>query len=310
MIYESLYKRVLLDPVINDGADYLQVVSGYSSPSMVVRHFDSIKGANSNIKIDLIYGMAKCDGISPSAHKVFSNLQTDRYKGFFRCNYMKMKTVHAKVYIWSKKGSPFMAYCGSANYTQNGFGINRQEQIEVMTDVNHSEASIFFKNMWGKSISCIDSSSYLEKILSAYKVTDRNNLLPQIEISLLRKNGDIHSRSGLNWGQREGRKKSQAYIPLPSKIRTERFFPENDYFTVYTEDDINLAFTAKLAQQGKKAIHSTNDNSIIGQYFRKKMGLDENAFITKEALLNYGRTDVTFVKVNNETFIMDFSTHN
>ncbi len=36
--------------------------------------------------------------------------------------------------------------------------------------------------------------------------------------------GEVHQRSGLNWGQREGRNPDQAYIPIPSTIAKAKFF--------------------------------------------------------------------------------------
>ena len=81
-------------------------------------------------------------------------------------------------------------------------------------------------------------------------------------------------------------------------MRTERF-------TVRADD--GFVFIATVAQDGDKAIHSPEGNHIIGQYFRKRLGVDSGAPVTREHLDQYGRTDVTFYKIDGETYYMDFA---
>lgn len=61
------------------------------------------------------------------------------------------------------------------------------------------------------------------------------------------------------------------------------------------------------AQDNGKAIHSTLNNSLLGEYFRFRLGLSSGEFVTKEHLLKYGRSDVDFYKIDEETYLMDFS---
>ncbi len=84
------------------------------------------------------------------------------------------------------------------------------------------------------------------------------------------------------------------------------FFPDiGVQFTVYTDNDKVLICTR--AQQNGKAIHTPHDNSIIGKYFRERLGLRLGALVRKEDLERYGRTDIVFYKIDNETYYMDFS---
>ncbi len=112
--------------------------------------------------------------------------------------------------------------------------------------------------------------------------------------------------SGLNWGQREGREPNQAYLSLRSSVYQTDFFPARTiHFTVYTDD--NKVLICTRAQDNGKAIHTPHNNSLIGEYFRNRLGLTSGEYVTKDDLFAYGRTDVDFYKIDDETYFMDFS---
>ena len=50
-------------------------------------------------------------------------------------------------------------------------------------------------------------------------------------------------------------------------------------------------------------------NAQLGEYFRNRLGLSNGAFVTKADLETYGRTDVTFYKLDEEQYYMDFAVH-
>jgi hypothetical protein len=61
---------------------------------------------------------------------------------------------------------------------------------------------------------------------------------------LLDKNGNIHKKGGLNWGQRFGREPNQAYIQLSPDVYKSDFFPsKSTHFTVQTDDNKPLICT-------------------------------------------------------------------
>ena len=62
----------------------------------------------------------------------------------------------------------------------------------------------------------------------------------------------------------------------------------------------------RLAQQGNKALHSAESNSILGEWIRNQMKLPSGTFITREMLINYGKTSVTFRKYADGTYLLDF----
>ena len=58
---------------------------------------------------------------------------------------------------------------------------------------------------------------------------------------------------------------------------------------------------------GDKAITTPASNALLGEYFRNRLGLANGAFVTKADFDRYGRSDVTFYKLDDEQFYMDFS---
>jgi hypothetical protein len=130
--------------------------------------------------------------------------------------------------------------------------------------------------------------------------------LPSVRLPLLQRDGRIHTTGGLNWGQRHGRDPNQAYIPVPAEVARSGFFPPpKQHFTVLTDDDRTLICVR--AQANGKAIETPANNSLLGEYFRARLGLPAGVFIQKADLLRYGRTDVEFLKLDEDTFFLDFS---
>lgn len=131
-------------------------------------------------------------------------------------------------------------------------------------------------------------------------------VLSSIRLTLFDRQGRLPQVSGLNWRQREGREHNQAYIKLPADIARTGFFPERPtQFTVLTDDERILV--CSRAQDNGKAIHTPQSNSQMGEYFRNHLGLPNGAPVVLEDLLRYGRTDVNFYKIDDETYYMDFS---
>lgn len=114
--------------------------------------------------------------------------------------------------------------------------------------------------------------------------------------------------SGLNWGHRGKRQRNEAYIKVPATVYHTDFFPATaSPFTITTDD--GRIFNCAIAQQSGKAIHTPDNNSLFGVYFRERLGLPSGELVTLEALQHYGRTSVTVEKLDNTSYRMDFSVH-
>ena len=326
LITDDLFNKVLLGPAIQ-GADTLYIVSGFASATMAYRHFELLKTNKvKDVTIKLILGMSAVEGVPRKSHLAFKALSEKHRLGSFDCNYLtKTPAIHSKLYAWSMDGNPQIGFVGSANYTQTGFGEN---QREALSRHDASEIIEFYNRVVNQSISCVDDnvSDVLEITEEVqYRIPDEDTVkndtieaesrltLPSdrilhVRISLLDSSGNLPTRSGLNWGQRPeySREPNQAYIRVPSSVYKSRFFPSRKtHFTILTDNDKVLV--CATAQDSSKAIHTPHNNSLLGEYFRFRLGVPYGNPVALEDLNRYGRTDIDFYQLDDETYYMDFS---
>lgn len=321
LLDEDLFTRILIDP-IKRGSNELFILSGYASASMVTRHFDQIrKITGEKISLDLIVGMTGRDGIDRSNLLGFQAIPRQTSGNTFNCAFTTRGTSdHSKIFVWCNEEGPVEAYLGSSNYTQFGFGIGNLagRHKEVCVEVNPQLA---FDKVLAAAKGTI---GYLNQDIPSYvDIFDRpeNNaplgtsdseqsqesstvLLPlvQTRAGLF---GKPHEKAGLNWGQREGREPNQAYIPVPSKVARLGFFPEKGvHFQIHTDD--GEVFLATIAQENDKAIETPSNNSLLGKYFRKRLGLELGVFVDAEDLLRYGANAVRVRKKDELVYELEF----
>ena len=116
----------------------------------------------------------------------------------------------------------------------------------------------------------------------------------------------VPSVSGLNWGQRVGRNENQAYLAVPVSVQQTGFFPPiGDHFMMNCDD--GTSFVCVRAQQNGKAIHTPYDNSLLGKYFRSRLGVEFGDPVLMVHLINYGRTSVDVFKDGENKYYLDFA---
>ncbi len=325
ILTDKLINHVLINPAV-EGADKLRIIAGYATPQMASWHIQRLNDLHVQpIDISLIVGMTANSGIHRMLHDGFIDV-TRRYKNIagyssFMCQYIfKGPPVNSKLYLWEKEGKLVDVFIGSADYTQSSF--NSRHQKECMTKLDEDlDVVRYFDNIEKNSIFC--THSQIEDYIKIYvgkeslslveKLSKAGDTSNRLTLSLLTSKGDkVGERSGLNWGQRDKRERNQAYIPLPCDKAQSGFFPikkpedeKAPHFTVITDDSKSLVL--RVEQEGNKAITTPENNSRIGEYFRNRLHLPNGAPVTKEDLLRYGRTDVEFIKLDEEQYYMDFS---
>lgn len=97
------------------------------------------------------------------------------------------------------------------------------------------------------------------------------------------------------------------FIPLPSSHWGDNFFPDYTWHFVVSTDDDTVFFCSREKLNGK-GIYSAQTELSFGEYFRHRLGIPSGHSVTKEHLLRYGRIDIDFYKIDEETYFMDFST--
>jgi hypothetical protein len=322
VISENLFERVLLDPT-GRGASELFVSSGYASAAMVSRHFAIVsKEMGRDLSIDLHVGMSGRDGLSRSTLLGLQAIPRQIAGREFNCTLSpRGVSNHSKVYVWCDETGPREAYLGSSNYTQLGFGVtgSSPHHSEVCTPIDPEMGMKYVlassKNGIGyKSSDVFEYIDIVDDFLRQTKIdedfhtnSDANSDFVELPLIMVRgkEMGEVHSRSGLNWGQRENRNPNQAYIPVPASISKSGFFPEKGvHFQVSTDD--GEAFLCTVAQDGDKAIETPTDNSIIGLYFRRRLGLPSGARVMRSDLDRYGATSVRFTRRDFENYELSF----
>ena len=308
MIRDNLYKQVLIEPLENYQVDELYIVSGYASATFTNKHLNETKRLN-NPRINLIIGM-------PSRHDHIAFVELhNKFAGRFKGYYLdSTPNVHSKIYSWCYQDKGVIGFSGSSNYSQAGF-FESYPQINQMTGDDPVEIKKFFEEL-------VQRSKYMPLVED---VTGDLITIPSIEgsindgyaewieenksarISFLdKRTGDLPPGSGLNWGQRDGREPNQAYLSIKAPVTKKGFLPERgSRFSLITDDKKN--FDCVVAQDRGKAIETTDDNSLLGKYIRERIGVQLGTFVTKQDLENYGRTDFSLMKLDDETFLFDFS---
>lgn len=330
MLSSNLFEKVLIEPA-KKGCDKLLIISGYASATMASYHLEQLKEKRiKNIEIKLIIGMIPVDGISNRNHNGFKQIMTNDYAKKFECSYrVSQPPVHSKVYAWLKNNKPVSAFIGSANYTQMAF--NELKQKEALSEFPAKQGFDYYTEMIDDSIYCTheEAESYVyiheEKLfrrrirgikeldLAESKRSTVEAPAQRVTISLLKKDGTMYNPGGgLNWGtSRKRNNRNEAYIQLRPDVYKSNFFPPKPlHFTVITDDDKTLICTRVSKDAFGQQIETPQNNGLLGEYFRNRLGLANGAFVKKEDLLRYGRTDVTFYKIDDENYFMDFSVNN
>ncbi|SED14842.1 restriction endonuclease PLD domain-containing protein [Paenibacillus sp. GP183] len=309
-VYPKLYQEVIEDQY-QRGLRRLDILTGYASSSfvhhLIYRYED--------LRLDVILGMAKQDAISIWDHNEYVNLS--RSTGRLRVRYYNGRVpIHSKIFLWLDRNSvPQSAYAGSANLSWHGF----RDYQELLVTADDAEVRSAFPadhelidctsedvfQHFTMSFQESPQSSQIDAGAVHHIVGDR----PWIELPIVTiRSGEVHEKSGLNWGQRPGREPNQAYIPIPSAVHKEYpgFLPDRKRaFNLITDD--GESFVCVVAQDNSKALESSHDNSILGKYFRKRLGLPFGSKVEKIHLDSYGRSNVRLYKIDDETFYLDFS---
>jgi len=302
VLSEGLFQEVLIAPAREQGINRLQIISGFATAAMADRHMEELAKLNCKISIDLIIGMTRRNGIERAQHFALKKLTKEQpYDMDFNCRYVvKGNPVHAKAYCWMRDNQPVTGFNGSANYTRTAFS---RSQIETMSAVDGQPVADFYSQILRQTTDCLDSEIADKIALTETRTVNDDS--ETITLSLLDRTGETPARSGINWGQRAGRDGNQAYINIPAKIGKSGFFPDRyEPFTVLTDD--GDSFIMVRAQDSGKALHTTQNNALLGDYLRVRMRVPSGNYVTRQHLIEYGRTDIGFTKIDDETYLLDF----
>lgn len=317
----------------------LKIITAFTDCDRISTHMinlaEGIKTGriSKGLSVEILLGMTK-SSLSQKKHedicRMIGFLNSSKGMPKISCRYIcQGPEVHSKVYVWSDaENIPYIAYCGSLNYTMNAF-YKRRESVSMC---NSLDAYGYYKDLLPDTIDSFDSdvSEKLKNVINNtadvfvepdnsekdYLVYDQEIPVDTLKVSLLRADGsDTGYGSGINWGIRKNgtkRDQNQAYIPYNRQDKKPGFFPDRvnpedencPMFKVITKDF--GSFHMRMAQQGNKALHSVESNAILGEWIRKRIGAPSGGYITKPMLELYGKSYVTFRKYKDGTYLLDF----
>lgn len=322
MFTDNLYQRLVGDAV-QQGCDEVIILAGYVSSSFVRNarmglHKERgkptglvVSSLPETLQLTLITGMYPESGINVEDAEKLKSAHTSGQANIYLYNPSKTylpRAIHSKVYVWMKAGRPVRAFLGSANATVAALFSSDREAM-AQCDVN--EAYQYVRSALDKSESILDVPSMtvtrlqLEKSESPSTVAVLDTLeFVNLPLFVVR-TGEVHDQSGLNWGQRGNRNRNEAYLPVPSGVSKSGFFPPRGvrFFLFTTEGD---SWECAICQQGGKAIHTVESNAILGEYFRRKLGLSPGQYVHRSDLDAYGRTSVRVYKTPDANYILEF----
>lgn len=123
-----IYTAYLYNQIIKTSAkhfEYLRVITGYCSGNFLKRIYTDFP----NLSIDVYIGMAQ-NGISYSDFQIYKELtRKSQIKVFF---HVSGPNNHQKIIEFKNPGR--IAFIGSANFSENGFGLSQNEIVAEVKD--------------------------------------------------------------------------------------------------------------------------------------------------------------------------------
>lgn len=308
--WPNLY-HFLLEAPYEIGYRRLTVVTAFASSAFVnhvIYQFHSVF-------IDLIIGMPLVQPITLWDHNEYVRLSQSTGRCRVRY-YVGTPPLHSKFLLWTASDKASLGFAGSSNFTWHGFRDYREHMAETTPQALVQEIATIETDV----VDCLQPDVFVKVPISYQKPQDQFQvdssslgtiaatkpfvILPLTDV----RQQTVPARSGLNWGQRPGREPNQAYIPIPSRIhrlKPDFFPPRGQEFTIITDD--GFSFVCVVAQDNDKAIETRYDNSVLGKYFRRRLGVDLGNPVTMDDLIRYGRKVVTVYRIDDSTYFMDFS---
>lgn len=328
IFYENLEEIVFHRHEMFD-VDELIILSGYVGPKPIER----LKTLPFNTSV--IYGMYGSDGIGQTLHKRLVDLDSEITNTTI---YYSELPVHAKCYIWKKQGKIATALIGSANFSISGLSNPYKEVLAETTFDTFSPLDTYVNRIMTYCKKCSEYTSESTKFKKKETVTQENtiDINGACRMSLLNKYGEVSEKSGLNWGlaRLTGGHTTQgdAYVAItkPMIARFPELFPPKLGKSLKTTDGAKMnrqndavefiwddGTTMEGLLEGNQSINeimypkqlcSGPAKNILGKYLRKRMGITDLDYqITKNDLLNYGRTDISISSQGEGIYELDFS---
>lgn len=204
LFYENL-DQIIFNRHNHIECDELYIILGYIGPHPV-KQLKTLP-----IKSKLVYGMYGEQGIKEKLHNTLVDIQSKNSKVNI---FYSMIPIHAKCYIWRKKGKVMSALIGSANFSISGLKTPYKEVLAETTVDTFYPLNNYIEYIEQNTISCMNPiiSNNQKTIIQLHDETVPELLQDREKLSLLSdicqtplyvlNNGikEVPKNSGLNWG--------------------------------------------------------------------------------------------------------------
>lgn len=321
--YENLYSEIIEKSFTK--YEILNVISGYASPSFLVRIINDFP----NKKINLYIGMTH-QGIPYHDFFEFLNL-CSKYSNINIFYQIKGSPTHMKVLEFSST-SDRKTFVGSANFSEAGFLNHREVMAQVKYDIQGK-----VKEQNALSLHCMNENilnyiSLIDKELDyefeklerfEHEIGERENRFKEIHECVK----SFNRKHNINLdGEKSG---SLVYLSLPIILNNENngswkelgvntqiggyinnsnlqrkkmveFFKRNHSFTVKTLH--NKKTSAELRGAFGKELYFYDFD--LNEYIHLLMGKPKNIIITNKDLKEFGYDSLFFKKIRDNEFLM------
>ncbi len=331
MIYTENLEQMILSRHVENGADELLILSGWSGASPVQ------KISRIGIRSTVIHGIKR--GLNAQLLSKYQQISSSTNTEI----YVSSAYNHSKIYCWMRGRLPVDILTGSANLSTEG--LNSKIKGETLFDVEKSDYLATLRYLNDVLDQCDHSSSVIigDKSVSSSVTTVTEPKLdrvlsidpPKAEIYLGGEGRKLQNAAGLNWGHGSGH---NARDCAELRLRTDLI---NAVPALFPNSGVNLNLGAGQAHKNKKPnaeflfddgevmdisfeglggksivspdqqtfkqCSSFPKKNILGRYIRRRLGLSPDAFITDSDLTRYGRDTITLEMISPGVYYCDFS---
>lgn len=218
---EDLYTQIIKKPAKH--FNHLKIISGYASAKFLKKLIIDYPSHH----VTLIIGMAT-QGISRIDHQEFKSI-CKNFTNIHVFYQIELPPTHMKVYQWYLDDSPQLSFIGSANFSENGFFV--QKEILAPTIDNFStliEESLI------RSMSCLNEQ--VDSLIQFYEIDEVRGLEPDESV-------ENYSTKGNTISHKASKKQlvsEKDGIYSQSKVNLKRLLLNNFRLTPFNHVTIEL----------------------------------------------------------------------
>ena len=331
-MYTENLENLILNRHQENRADELLILGGFIGISPIER-------ISNEIKSTIIYGCMTKSNLNLQQHnKYLSITEASSKEVLYKKNYN-----HSKIYCWLTENKVVEIIAGSANFSTSGLNNDFQESLFDVQQKDYDRTFDYLQQALDDCIICNDHKFIPQeraKLNSKVKVNNLDKILdrdpPSARLSLRSSKGAFHD-SAINIGQKNLSGAhvniNDCYVPIRAALidSLPELFPNDGINTKvgkgwgkdskktkpnaeFLFDDgevMDISFEQKGPKRPEgyiyKAFRSFRPNSKLGEYLRKRLGVESGVPFQEKDFEKYGRDHIDLTLLDEGIYYADFS---